>query len=87
MIWKRRMLKPTVATQPTGSLWCVKLGPFQRNVDPTHHMLITLGEIALMFSLTEIGDPMIGCATAYAGVMFSDTLKDADLTGNYRNLA
>lgn len=87
MIWERRVLEPTVAVQPTGSLWCAKFGPFQRNADPTHHMLMTLGEIALMFRLTEIGDPMVGCAMAYAGVMLSDTLKDADLTAGYRNLA
>lgn len=86
MIWKRRVLEPTVAVQPTGSLWCVKFGPFQRNVDPTHHILMTLGEIALMLRLDEVGDPMVGCALQYVGVTI-DLLRTATLADSYTCLS
>ena len=48
---------------------------------------MTLGERALMMRLEEMGDPMIGCAMAYAGIMLSDTLRDADLVHCYSNIA
>lgn len=87
MIWKRHVLKPTVAVRATGSLWSSELGQRQRNCDPTHHILMTLGERTLMMRLEEVGDPMIGCAMAYAGVMLSGPLRDADLVHCYSNIA